>query len=123
MRMRGRMTPKNVVEDDMRRGKDMRRKACVEEWTLQNMATHNARRKGWWLAMAAFGGTNIGDNEYPSVYFSQKKKSFSMYPVSTQVYPSSTGTGTAPFLEYPCFKGCLLVDNSSSDQSIKQKHT
>ncbi|KAJ1409440.1 MFS transporter [Sesbania bispinosa] len=46
------MTLKNVVEDDMRRGKDMRRKACVEEGTLRNMAAHGARRKGCWLAMA-----------------------------------------------------------------------
>ncbi|KAJ1427604.1 P-type ATPase [Sesbania bispinosa] len=63
--MRGRMTPKNAVEDGMRRGKDVRRKTCVEEGTLRNMAAHDAQRKGWWSAMAVFGGTNIGYNEYP----------------------------------------------------------
>ncbi|KAJ1396992.1 Short-chain dehydrogenase/reductase SDR [Sesbania bispinosa] len=63
--MRGRITPKNAVEDDMRRGKDMQRKTCVKEGTLRNMAAHGAQRKGWWLAMAVFEGTNIGYNEYP----------------------------------------------------------
>ncbi|KAJ1404399.1 RNA polymerase Rpb2, domain 7 [Sesbania bispinosa] len=61
--MRGRMTPKNAVEDGMRRGKDVRRKTCVEEGTLRNMTAHDAQRKGWWSAMAVFGGTNIGYNE------------------------------------------------------------
>ncbi|KAJ1442565.1 LIS1-like proteiny motif [Sesbania bispinosa] len=94
--MRGMMTPKNAVKDGMRRGKDMRRKTCVEEGTLRNMAAHGAHRKGWWSAMAVFGDTNIGYNEYLGVSFFQKIKCFSMYPVSTQVYPSSTCTGYVP---------------------------
>ncbi|KAJ1386516.1 coniferyl aldehyde dehydrogenase [Sesbania bispinosa] len=44
--MRGRITPKNAVEDDMRRGKDMQRKTCVEEGTLRNMTAHRERGGG-----------------------------------------------------------------------------